>query len=207
MKMLVETVELKNRQTSQYEPATLYEGIDEKNLIDFEREWQPLFTSQLPEAASAVERVAAGAEDAHWDWRRLAEIRANPLSFGMYAIECADKTQGLMLVEKGGKFSRHPEHERADLIYIDRLSSAPWNRPSVVEEPRYKGVGQILLAAAVNLSFDEELDGRIGLHSLPSAETFYRDTIGMTDLGADMHYKGLQYFELSNAQAAKFFAT
>jgi hypothetical protein len=207
MKTRLQTVELLNRQTGAFEPAVLYEGIDEKNLIDFEREWQPLFASRLPEDASAVERVAAGAEDAHWDWRRLAEIRANPLAFGMYAVECADKTQGLMLVQKGGRFSRHPEHERADLIYIERLSTAPWNRPRMVDAPLYKGVGQILLAAAVNLSFDEELDGRIGLHSLPGAETFYRDVIGMTDLGADTHHNGLQYFELSNAQAAKFFAT
>ena len=76
----------------------------------------------------------------------------------------------------------------------------------MTDKPVYKGVGQILLAAAVNLSFDEELDGRIGLHSLPGAETFYRDVIGMTDLRADTHHHGLQYFELSTAQAAKFFA-
>jgi hypothetical protein len=206
MKTLLETVELKNRQTRQYEPAWLYEGIDEKNLIDFEREWQPLFRNQQIKTGSSVERVAAEAEDAHWDWRRLAEIRANPLLFGMYAIECADKTQGLMLVQKGGKFSQHPDHKRADLIYIDRLASAPWNRPNIIEQPLYKGVGRILLAAAVNLSFDEQLDGRIGLHSLPDAQTYYRDAIGMTDLGADIHHKGLQYFELSSAQASKFFA-
>ena len=78
-----------------------------------------------------------------------------------------------MLVSKGGAFSRHPDHERANLIYIERLSSAPC---------------------------------RIGLHALPGAETFYRDVIGMTDLREDTHHHGLQYFELSTAQAAKFFA-
>ncbi len=111
-----------------------------------------------------------------------------------------------MLVRKGGVFSRHPDHERADLIYIERLASAPWNRPGFSDTPLYKGVGQLLLAAGVNLSLDEELGGRIGLHSLPGAETFYRDVIGMTDLGADTKHHGLQYFELSDAQAAKFLA-
>lgn len=206
MKALVDTFELMNRQTGEYESAELFDGIDEKNLLDFEREWRPTFVNQLPANASAVERVAAEAEDAGWDWRRLAEIRSNPLIFGMYAVECASRTQGLMLVRKGGVFSRHPDHEHADLIYIERLASAPWNRPGFSDTPLYKGVGQLLLAAAVNLSLDEELGGRIGLHSLPGAETFYRDVIGMTDLGADTKHHGLQYFELSDAQAAKFLA-
>lgn len=206
MKVLLDTFELLNRQTGEYEPAELFDGIDEKNLQDFEREWRPMFVNQLPNDASTVQRVAADAEDANWDWRRIAETARNPLVFGMYAVECAGRTQGLMLVRKGGVFSRHPDHERADLIYIELLASAPWNRPGFSDKPLYKGVGQLLLAAGVNLSLDEELGGRIGLHSLPDAETFYRDVIGMTDLGADTKHHGLQYFELSDAQAAKFLA-
>ena len=206
MKVLLDTFELLNRQTGEYEPAELFDGIDEKNLQDFEREWRPMFVNQLPNDASTVEHVAADAEDANWDWRRIAETARNPLVFGMYAVECAGRTQGLMLVRKGGVFSRHPDHERADLIYIELLASAPWNRPGFSDKPLYKGVGQLLLAAGVNLSLDEELGGRIGLHSLPDAETFYRDVIGMTDLGADTKHHGLQYFELSDAQAAKFLA-
>lgn len=206
MKALLQEVELKNRQTGVFERALLYEGIDEKNLIDFEQDWRPILRGEIPEAASAVEKAVKEPEDAHWEWRRLAEIRANPLAYGMFAVECAGQTQGLMLVQKGGAFSRHQDHPRADLIYVDRLSSAPWNRPTMTNTPLYKGVGHILIAAAINLSFDEELNGRIGLHSLPGAETFYRDVIGMTDLGADKDKQGLQYFELSNAQAAKFFS-
>ena len=204
MKALIQTFELLNRQSGKFEPADLYEGIDEKNIEDFERTWRPAFANQLPDDTSAVERVAAGAEDAKWDWKRLAEVLGNPLLFTMYAVECAGQTQGLSLVRKGGAFSQHPDHERADLVYIERIATAPWNRPKFTDKPLYKGVGQLLVAAAVDLSFDEELGGRIGLHSLPGAETFYRDVVGMTDLGADIKYYGLQYFELSNAQAAKF---
>jgi len=198
---------LLDRQAGKYEAAKLYEGIDEKNLLDFEREWQPAFVNRVPATASALERVAANAEDAHWDWRRLAEIYANPLLFQMYVVECAGLTQGLMLVRKGGVFSRHPDHERADLIHIERLSTAPWNRPGFVERPKYKGVGQLLFAAAVNLSLDEELGGRIGLHALPGAEGFYRDVLGLTDFGPNSQHHGLCYFELSQAQAAAFLET
>lgn len=204
MKIHLGTYDLLNRRQSLYEPADLFEGIDEKNLLDFEREWKPIFDSQLSGRVSGIERVAASAEDAHWDWRRLAEHYKNPLLFSIYAVECAELTQGLMLVAKGAHFSRHPDHPRADLIYVDRLAAAPWNRKGFVKQPIYKGVGQLLLAAAVSLSMDEELEGRLGLHALAGAETFYRDVLGMTDFGPDAGYYGLCYFEFSAAQATAF---
>lgn len=40
--------------------------------------------------------------------------------------------------------------------------------------PRLRGVGTALVTAAVALSEDEGFKGRIGLHSLPQAEDFYR---------------------------------
>lgn len=195
---------LLNRQTLSYETAALFRGIDEKNLLDFEREWRPAFINRLPPDASSIEQIAADAEDAHWDWRLLAELGRNPLLFEMFVVECAERTQGLMLVVKGGHFSRHPDHERADLVYVERLATAPWNRSGFVKTPIYKGIGQLLLATAVDLSFDEELGGRIGLHALPGAETFYRDVLGMTDFGPDRNHHGLCYFEFSEAQAAAF---
>ncbi|TGS35833.1 hypothetical protein EN825_34620, partial [Mesorhizobium sp. M8A.F.Ca.ET.182.01.1.1] len=107
---------------------------------------------------------------------------------------------------KGGQdcFSRHPEHQRVPLIYVEFLATAPWNRPKLVAEPIYKGAGRVLVGTAVSLSLEEEFGGRIGLHSLPGAEVFYRDAIGMTDLGADSEgvHKGLRYFELSSRDAA-----
>jgi hypothetical protein len=204
MKVHLGTYDLLNRRQGSYEPADLFEGIDDNNLLDFEREWKPVFNSQRPAGASSIERVAADAEDAHWDWRRLAEYYRNPLLFGMYAVECANLTQGLMLIAKGGRFSRHPDHPRVDLIYVDRLATAPWNRRAFAAQPIYKGVGQLLLAAAVSLSMDEELEGRLGLHALAGAETFYRDVVGMTDFGPDARYYGLSYFEFSAAQAEAF---
>jgi hypothetical protein len=122
----------------------------------------------------------------------------------MCAVECAGRTQGIMLVKKGGSFSRHPDHPKADLIYVDRLATAPWNRRGFVGEPIYKGVGQLLLFAAVSLGFEEDLDGRVGLHSLSGADAFYRDVIGMTDFGPDDGNYGMRYFEMSSAQARAF---
>ena len=204
MKTLLGRYDLMNRLTGQYELASLFEGIDESNLLSFERDWKVAFAERLPVEASTAERLAANAQDAHWDWRRLAEIRGNPLLYQMYAVECADRMQGIMLVKKGGRFSRHPDHPRADLIYIDRIATAPWNRPRFMREPVYRGVGHLLFSTAVNLSIEEELGGRIGLHSLPGAEAFYRTVMQMTDFGPDEDYYGMSYFELSSAQAKDF---
>jgi len=90
------------------------EGIDESNLLSFERDWKIAIAERLPADASTAERIAANAQDADWDWRRLAEIRGNPLIYQMYAVECAGRMQGVMLVKKGGEgcFSRHPDHPK-----------------------------------------------------------------------------------------------
>ena len=91
-----------------------------------------------------------------------------------------------------------------DLVYLDRIATAPWNRPRFAGQPVYKGAGQLLFSTAVNLSMEEGLSGRLGLHSLFGAENFYRDVIEMTDFGPDHDHCGMSYFELSSAQALAF---
>lgn len=59
-------------------------------------------------------------------------------------------------------------------IYVDYLESAPWNLKNGVEPPRFLGVGTVLLIEAVRMSADAGFEGRVGLHSLPQAEAFYR---------------------------------
>ncbi len=48
------------------------------------------------------------------------------------------------------------------------------------------------------------MGGRIGLHSLRQAESFYRDTCGMAGLGEDPNEYNLPYFEMTEAQANQF---
>ena len=75
------------------------------------------------------------------------------------------------------------------------------------DPPRYRGVGTILIRAAIELSKIEEFKGRIGLHSLPQANHFYANTCGMTDLGietTDKNHEGLRYFEMTPEQAQAF---
>ena len=91
-------------------------------------------------------------------------------------------------------------------MYVEFVENAPWNRAELFDPPRYRGVGSILIRAAVALSEELEFHGRIGLHSLPQANGFYANTCGMTDLGADPEHDGLRYFEITPEQARAFIA-
>lgn len=209
MKTPLGVVPLKNRISGEYEEAALFQGIDTDNLAHIEGRWRPMFEQRKLEAKASGESLSdINAEDEHWQWGRkaIAAIR-DPLIFEIFVLECAGNTQAIMLVRKGGEkcFSRHSDHPRAPLIYLDFLSTAPWNRPKLVSEPVYKGCGRALFSTAVSLSFEEEMKGIVGLHSLPKAEEFYRDQVGMTDFGRDSDYGGLRYFELPAEEAAKMF--
>ena len=81
------------------------------------------------------------------------------------------------------------------------MESAPWNLKGASAPPRFMGIGTVLIAEAVRLSLEMGLEGRVGLHSLPQAESFYKNRCRMTEFGADPGYYDLTYFEYTGQQA------
>lgn len=210
MKKLIDRTFLQNRDSGAFEDADLFHGIDEINLAHIEGRWRPMFDLRRKQALEARQTMSEiNAEDAHWDWgkKALAAI-ADPFLYDIFVLECGGNTQALLLTCKGGPncFSRHSEHPKADMLYVEFLATAPWNRPVLVPNPTYKGAGITLIGTAVSQSINEGMNGRIGLHSLPGAEDFYRNVVGMTDFGVDQEgvHKGLRYFELPASQAVTF---
>lgn len=198
--------DLFNRQTKSFETASLFGDISEKNARDFVDMWKKSFDDMRKELAAtgkltSTRLIDAGLEDAHWDWPKKAALAQQAPLTG-FALECAGRTQGLMVAYPAG-FAREKSQLSLPLTQVLLLASAPWNRPRFTETPTYKGVGQILMAAAVSLSKHEEHAGRLGLHALSGAESWYRDVCGMTDLGFD-EAKNMRYFEFTEAQALKF---
>ncbi len=61
----------------------------------------------------------------------------------------------------------------------------------------------MMMMAAVQLSIDLKYKGRVGLHGLPGAESFYEDC-EMTALGHDAAYGNWMYFEMTEDQAEAF---
>jgi hypothetical protein len=187
--------------------GTLFFGIADHNLEHYEQKWLPELLRRRREAAKLLK---AGykigiVEDAHWDWAKkmLREHRA-PLGFRSCAVEVEGETEGLMQVELATHRSRG--NKNLNLAYVDYISIAPWNRPWPEQPPRFKGIGSILLREAVRTSIDDGFRGRIGLHALPGATTWYRDKLKMKAFGADLDYQGLLYFEFTEDQAKRFMA-
>lgn len=205
MKELIQEVDLLNRNTGVLEPAALYRELDEQNFADFEKVWKPLIDARLLAAGSSAEIANANIQDWHWDWRSKAKARERHLASDSFAIEADGHTQGMMFTTSAA-FARIESQKGLDLVFVDYLATAPWNRKGFSKSPRYKGVGRILLIAAVSLSYDLGFKGRIGLHALPQSESWYRNECGMIDLGADPTANPpiLHYFEMTEAQAKAF---
>lgn len=193
-----------DKRSGQLVDAQLVEGIDDENLDSVEAEWKPVLNARIRELTAQGADRSSWPESSHWDWRRKVNATRGYLAYRTMALICEGQLQGLMMLAMAGHTCRIDMQAKKDLVYVDYLEAAPWNLKSVVKEPRFGGVGTMMIRAAIQVSREQDLQGRIGLHSLPAAEHFYSTACGMTDLGHDGTYQGLRYFEMTPAQADAF---
>jgi hypothetical protein len=203
MSDVIARVPLILRDTGAEVEAELRDKIEESNLRDWDTKWKPMIdATQKRLKAQSIPRDK-WPEDSHWSWRdKMASMRGL-LSGATFCIECDGATQGMMAVNTAKQRALIEEQKGQHLVYVEYLEVAPWNRLVHVAKPRFRAVGSILMYAAVEYSRHESFKGRLGLHSLPQADEFYRKC-GMTDLGPDSKYHNLRYFEMTSAQADKF---
>jgi hypothetical protein len=195
---------LQNVATGELVEADLFDSIADTHLEAWRTTWLPEVKAAKQRLLDARLPAAQWPHDLHWEWdAKVADARATFLARKSFGIICGGELQGLMLVDLT-RTGRIPSQIRKELVYVDFLSTAPWNRKELACTPRYRGVGRALILAAVELSMQEEFRGRIALHSLPSADEFYRDKCGLTPLGKDPKYENLTYFEMTPEQAMKF---
>ena len=184
--------------------AELFHSIEEHHLADWEGLWVP----EQYKAVFNIRRIGGERpnipQNFHWNWREKMLHIKGYLAYPSFCIVCDGITQGLMIVDSASKRCKLDGQEGNHLIYIEYVEAAPWNRSSLFTPPKYKGVGSILIAAAINLSKEEEFKGRIGLHSLPQANTFYENVCKMINFGPDPDYEDLCYFEMTPEGAEEF---
>lgn len=155
--------------------------------------------------------------DAHWRWDQFPVMNEDGVNFSA-AVVADGETQGLVWAARGHfsqrpvplknriqawiRFSGSPLPE--EILYIERLATHPGNRgaPSGTFLTQYKLVGEHLMRWAVQLAFDLGLDGRVGLHALPGACSWYQ-VLGMTRI-PKARKEGLEYFEFSPEAAREF---
>lgn len=166
--------------------ALLRELDPQRDLKRFDESWKPLL-------ASSAE------EDRKWDWRsKFMDLQT--VNYEYYAIECEEALQGLMVID----VDFHRTRERnLNLVYVSFLATAPWNRPKIVKEPKFRRVGQLLLRHALVRSEELGYRFRAGLHSLPGSEWFY-DMLHLRNYGSDPGVGNFKYYEFSEQLGKAF---
>jgi hypothetical protein len=197
-------VYLKDRKAGQFVEANLIDGLTRGDVEKAEADWKPFLDEQFKRMEKTGVPKNQWPQHRHWNWREKYDATEEYLAYRMFGLECQSQMQGLMLALTAGKNSQIASQKGKPLVYVHFLAAAPWNLASIVAEPRFSLVGSILVAAAIHLSMEEEFQGRIGLHSLPQSDDWYRKTCGMTDLGPDQTVQNLRYFEMTSEQASEF---
>ena len=183
--------------------AVLHMELEELEIIDVEIAWSPERLQKLRELRQNRVPKNRLPQHVHWNWALKAVDASDKLAYRSYGIEAAGKMQGLMIVRLVGANARLDPDRDKPLVYVDFIETAPWNAKEFTSSPMYKGIGVRLIQAAASLSIDEGFTGRIGLHSLPQSRPFYTLACEMMPLGPDANYGGLEYYELTAANAEK----
>lgn len=107
--------------------------------------------------------------DHHWEWRKLVGEHRNNATWDALGIQRSDgSVEGAILYRIDAKSQIE---KGKGSVYVDRIATAPQNRPWLSDPPKYKGIGSVLLLAAVRHSYLLGLEGRVWLSSLPSEKT------------------------------------
>jgi hypothetical protein len=191
-------VYLQKSETYEFVEASLFDKVTDEHLALWDTSWAPAMRahrSKIP--------ISDTPEDSHWNWKHKATAWRKLLGYQSYALVCQGELQGLMLTDDITS-ARLAVQFGKPLVYVQFVATAPWNRPEIQNPPKYRGVGRVFILAAIQASLDEGYKGRVGLHSLPKAEEFYRDKCGFTILGPDSSHQNLTYYEMTETQADNF---
>lgn len=183
--------------------AEIFDVIQPSDIDEWRLKWKPEMERVIRMLSANGVPQHLWPQSHHWDWADKVPPAAT-LYEKAYALRCEGSLQGLMRVNSVKQRCRLPEQQGNHCIYVDYIESAPWNQPSTFQQPKFSLVGSVLMAAAIHQSLDEGFKGRLGLHSLPQADTWYADRLGLLDLGLDLdRYQGrLKYFEATPQIAA-----
>jgi hypothetical protein len=196
------TVRLARADTGEIVEATLTDAISGDVAQRADRTWSTFCNALEAQKKERAERMPR-TEHGHWNWEWKLSETGHLLAYSGYAVEVDGDVQGLMLLRTAGDYGRLTTQAQQPLVYVVYVQTAPWNDSRLVEQRRYRGVGTVLLRAAVELSFELEFKGRIGLHSLPQAES-WSDKLEITCVGEDANKERFKYYEMTPEQAHAF---
>lgn len=192
-------VPLFDRSVSAFVEATFIDGITWDEIQATQDDWAPEMKALLDKLEAAKYPKEKWPEHSHWNWR-LKALQAIVEDQRLFGLHRENRMQGLMMLKPEAKSKLEP---KAKQVYIEYVTSAPWNLDiEGVQRGRYKQVGRIMLASAVQLSREQGFRGRVGLYALPQTVTWYQDR-GMVEVQS-AQIKRLRYFELTPEASQAF---
>jgi hypothetical protein len=193
--MNMEGVQILRAANAELVEARLHFGVTPEQLAEAESKWKPAryqAVLDLLRAGTPREQIP---EHWHWDWATKVG-QAGTIGVRLYGIDCEGDWQGLMMTTTLGHEARLAPDVGKSIVYVKYIESAPWNVKSMTASPKFSAVGARLIEAAVRQSVDERHGGRVGLHSLASAQGFY-ERLWFVNLGLDAAVENLAYYELT----------
>ncbi len=174
-------------------------------LLDVEDQWAPARLDIRTKLTALVVPRQSWPESLHWDWGRksLRLAFGDPDDFRIMALRRQTVWEAAAVTLCKNQVGQLAPDAGRPLVYVDYLEAAPWNwTVDKVQTRKFKATGSVLLRAAVEQSYAKGWDGRVGLHALPQAASFYLNQ-GLQFVKNDPNKQNLPYYELSAAEAFK----
>ena len=183
----------------------LHDTLSVDVLLDIESQW----VSARQDLRSKLKNLGIVQRDwpesLHWDWGRKSVVLAfgDADDFRIMGIRRHTIWEAAIVTLCQNHLALVSPDVGKPLVYVDYLEVAPWNwTVEKLQARKFKAAGAALLRAAIEQSYAKEWDGRVGLHALPQATSFYVRQ-GFQFVKNDPSKHNLPYYELSAAEAFK----
>ena len=183
----------------------LHDTLSVDVLLDIESQW----FSARQDLRSKLNTLGIAQKDRpespHWDWGRksIALMFSDPDDFRIMAIRRQTIWEAAIITLCKNHFALLAPDAGKRIVYVDYLEVAPWNwTVEKLQARKFKSAGPALLRASIEQSYAKGWDGRVGLHALPQATSFYLSQ-GLQFVKNDPSKHNLPYYELLAAEALK----
>lgn len=183
----------------------LHDDLTLDVLLDVEDQWTPSRQQLRAKLQAAGIPRGSWPESLHWDWGRksLRLTFGDPDDFRIMALRRQAVWEAAVVTLCKNQLASLAPDAGKPLVYVDYLEVAPWNwTVDKMQARKHKAAGPVLLRTAVEQSYAKEWEGRVGLHALPQAASFYVSQ-GFQFVKNDPAKQNLPYYELSAAEAFK----
>ena len=147
-------VQLKKWGSAELVDAELFDDITDEHVEMWRSTWRPEAIRLEAELRAKGAPFDKWPQDIRWEWDTKANWNRNLLAFQRYALVCNGKLQGLFLANLS-KVARIPAQLGKDIVYIEFVAKAPWNRECFGSKPIFGGVGTVFMRTAITISIAE----------------------------------------------------